>query len=741
MYKQNENSINSYLYNNLNTHKDIIHTPEETDTIYTNNKLYSYNYINSIINNKLKNHIHSTNTIKKTYIIHKKKETIDLIYNPPYDLLVNNKDTNALEDIHNKPETNINYSIKIENYINKVFTISNNHLKSNVYPDTIKAIIVPYSKTIYDIGLGCASSYYQLYNRKTPIKKVILLCTNTINTNKLISTSFTSIKSYKQTNTNTTNETSELHLESPEYTITTSLKFDNKIIESLKPYIEINNENIKNEESLYSNLPFIETIAPNASIIPILISNKMYLDNINSNIINNVITILKRYLKNEDTILISTSNFTHIDKDNNDNNNDNINDNNNDDIKKEDNTILQFIYDNVDGYKTRSGKIDDILFMQNTPSNSSLSFYIFSNLLSNYTNNLRSPSISSSSSNSNDDSGISIDFNKSNKNIYSRITSAYTSLNKTITTINQTNTHINLPNDLFKNNIIKNDTNNTNTNNKKSNSKNSITSYISLIFTIQPYFENNKDRAIDNSFTEYEKYELTHFTKNEFIINTLHQSHLNNNLNNNVNNNIIHKLNYNSRFYNNKLNNNLLNSPIFKKHLGIFITLYKKENDEIRGCIGTSETNNDDYTIVNNIKRFVLDLSTKDTKCRDLIFTPIKYEELENLNISINILYHMKSTTIENYNNHFKFGSDGLLFKSKVNDKPLSKYSLTQITHYFNKIKKQMYNTKDNTIIQTKPIDNSSNFKTILLNELFSIDSNTFNNKLFYNEGILINSY
>ena len=101
----------------------------------------------------------------------------------------------------------------------------------------------------------------------------------------------------------------------------------------------------------------------------------------------------------------------------------------------------------------------------------------------------------------------------------------------------------------------------------------------------------------------------------------------------------------------------------------------------------------------------------------------------------------MKSTTIENYNNHFKFGSDGLLFKSKVNDKPLSKYSLTQITHYFNKIKKQMYNTKDNTIIQTKPIDNSSNFKTILLNELFSINSNTLNNKLFYNEGILINSY
>ena len=71
MYKKNENIINSYLYNNLNTHKDIIHTPEETDTIYTNNKLYSYNYINSIINKKIKNHIHSTNTIKKTYLINK----------------------------------------------------------------------------------------------------------------------------------------------------------------------------------------------------------------------------------------------------------------------------------------------------------------------------------------------------------------------------------------------------------------------------------------------------------------------------------------------------------------------------------------------------------------------------------------------------------------------------------------------------------------------------------------------
>ena len=711
MYKKNDTIINTYMYNTLNTNN--------TDIIYTNNEIYSYNYINSLINNKLDNKLdnkvkNNINTINQKKSINKVTYTTELIYNPPYNLLVTNE---PLNDVYltTKIETNINYSIKIENYINKLFTISNNYLKSNVYPDTIKAIIVPYSNNIYNIGLGCASAYYQLYNRKTPIKKIILLCTNNTDTNKLISTSLTFIKSYKDNN-----ETSFMDADSPEHTITTSLKFDTKIIESLKTYIEINNETIKNEASLYSNLPFIETIAPNSTLIPILISNKMYLDNTNHTIIINIINILKKYLKNEDTILISTSNFTHIE---NNSNNDNNNDSNYNYINKEDNTILQFIYDNVDGYKTRSSKIDDILFMQNTPSTSSLSFYIFSNLLSNYTSNLRSASISSSSSTSNDDSGISMDFNKSNKNVYSRITSSYTSLNKKITSINEHNTPINLPEDLFIktiNNHINNHTNNTTT-------ENTIISYISLIFTTQPYFENNKNRAIDNSFTEYEKYELSHFTKNEFIINTLYHSYLNN------------KLNTNPYFYNNKLKNNLINSPIFKKHLGLFITLYKKKTNELCGCSGTSETNNDDYTIVNNIKRFVLDLSTKDTKCRDLNFKPIKYEDIETLNISINILYHMKSTTIENYNSYFKFGCDGLLFKSKSNDKTLSKYSLTQITHYFNN---NNYNSNYKQKIQINCSDKTiSNSKTILLNELITIEPNTFNYKLFYNEGILINIY
>ena len=175
--------------------------------------------------------------------INEKKNDINiqaLIYNPPYHLLCQIDQIDQIDQIEKE----------LDNYINNFFNISKNYLKSNVHPDTIKAILVPYS-SFRDAGLCCASSYYQLYNRSRPIKKIILLCTNTSNTiTNFISTSFTTIKSYKNTST--------------------SLKFDTITIDKLKPYLEINNENIKNEISLISQLPFIQTIAPNASLIPIL---------------------------------------------------------------------------------------------------------------------------------------------------------------------------------------------------------------------------------------------------------------------------------------------------------------------------------------------------------------------------------------------------------------------------------------------------------------------------------------
>ena len=90
---------------------------------------------------------------------------------------------------------------------------------------------------------------------------------------------------------------------------------------------------------------------------------------------------------------------------------------------------------------------------------------------------------------------------------------------------------------------------------------------------------------------------MENFMKQEFYLNTT-SSILKNtvsNFNNIKNfNNTIHKI-----------NNLPINSPIFKKHLGIFITLYKKDTNELRGCIGTSETNNNDYTIETHIKKHI----------------------------------------------------------------------------------------------------------------------------------------
>ena len=238
---------------------------------------------------------------------------------------------------------------------------------------------------------------------------------------------------------------------------------------------------------------------------------------------------------------------------------------------------------------------------------------------------------------------------------------------------------------------------------------NTIISFYGLIFTTQPYISNNNNRYIENIITEYEKSILINFTKEQFSLNS------------NSNNSIS--------TYNMKLNNKPLNTPIFKKHLGIFITIYKyndtTKNYDLRGCRGTSETNNDDYTIETNIKKFVLELSTNETKCRDIIFQPLHKNELNKLKININILYHMKELALEDYHKQFKFGCDGLLIKSTINNTPFCKYSLTHITEYFNNYYDKEYNIKNNN-------------KITLLNEL--INKNTINSKfkLFYNEGLLI---
>jgi AmmeMemoRadiSam system protein B len=611
----------------------------------------------------------------------------ELIYYPPYNLLFTN---------------NTNISLTIENYINKCFNISNNYLKSNVHPDTIKAIIVPYSN-IKDISLCCSSAYYQLYNRVKPIKKIIVLCTNNTNSNQIISTSMTHISSYK-------NFSKPLHKN--------SLTFNNLAIEQLKPYLIIDNENIKNEIALISNLPFIETIAQNASLIPILISNKIILNNTNIDNINNIIYILKNILKNEDTILICISNLTTMQITNNVNMNANMDIYNHISIKKKDNSILQFIYDTINGITTRSTKIDDILFMQNTPSNSTMTMYLFSQLLNSYYG-FKKSSCSSSSSISSNDSGISLNFNKTNNILYSRITSYYNSfINKQIDLTNFKTSQL-----LFTTDNTKHHTN--------SQSTFIYNSFIGIIFTSHPPIDNTNIRVLENSFSEYEKLSLIGFIKEQLYLNTIDTINTINTIDT-INHNIA------------KINNKPINIPLFKANLGTFITVYNNNNNNnngngngtLRGCIGTSETNNDDYTIENNISRFIIELTTKETKCRNIIFQPITFNEINNLQFSINILYHMKKINKDKYNsNQFKFGYDGLLFKIIINNNynnnnndndsnnSISKYTLTSISQYF---------------------DNNINNPDKLLNELLKTNNNdTINNnafQLFYNEGLLIHS-
>ena len=703
-------------------------TPPIVSNTNSTNSLHHFQHFFSLQKKTNTTNTTTTNTTTtNTNTKHKYKPTLkdipELIYNPPYHKLI--------LDNNNNNDTINNTSIKLENYIHTYFNITKKYLKSNVHPDTIKAIIAPFSP-IKESGLCCASSYYQLYNRTMPIKKVILLCTkttdttHTTDTDNFISTSFTHIKSYNHvnTNSNTNNNTTNTTNTTNKY-----LKIDSIIIDKLKHYLDINNEYFEHDMSFLSQLPFIETIAPRASLIPILISNNIYLNNTNLDKINSILHILKNVMKQEDTIVICVSNLT-TQSDNPLNTNAISNIITNCNIKNQDNIILQFIYNTINGVKTRSSKIDDILFIQNTPSPSTMCFYIFSKLLNNYID-ISKQSCSSLSSMSSDDSGISVNCNNTQNILYSRITSYYTSNYKSI--VNNDITHDTehfTPQHLLNTNT----TNTTNTSNTNTTNTNTTTSYIGLIFTSQPYLDNSNIRILENAFTEYEKIALISFIKEQFYLN------LNLNTNANTNTNIhtttqnymnhIHKYNCNVT----NINNMPINTPMFKTHLGLFITIVDKKN-KLRGCIGTSETNNDEYTIENNIKRFVLELSTKETKCRDLVFQPITLDELHNtidkLSFNITILYHMKSLHIDKYySNQFKFGNDGLLFQSLVNvdnkHTTKCKYSLTSISTYFNT------NTTENT-------DNINKIK--LISELFKHINDTKQNefKLFYNEGMVIN--
>ena len=630
------------------------------------------------------------------------------IYNPPYESL--------WFETENK--------VSLESYIKHLFSIAKKHLKSNVHPDTIKGIFVPIAGIKYS-GLCSASSYSQILGKTQDIKRIILLCTNHEPANSFVSTSYTDIASYNNNKS--------------------VLKIDTNTIEYLKPYLQIDNKRFNNEQSFFNQLPFIEHIAlkndKNILILPFLISNNINL--LDENTRNNIRIILHKIiglLKQQDTIIVCSSDLSHI----NGNYEHKINSYIYQNIREKDNEILQFLYNGLHGINERNQKLDDILFIQNAPSRGTLAIYFFAKILYNYSGELdfssSSSSSSSSSLNSNDSRSPNINTNIiwNNKNIkqnfeinilrhlFPRVCCYYTSLMR-----NKINIYNFNPLELNKVlNIV--DTNE------------SSESYAGLIFTTQPYIELNKFRNIENILSEYEKIAIKGLVKEQLY--------------NDFNINNISKI---PAYLITTINCNVLSN-----NLGFYLSIYK--NDKLRACVGTNDNdndndnyNNEEFTLLNNIKRFTKQLTLQKTKYKGLEFKIIEPSEYNNLSFNITFFNHIKPITINNYlKNYFEFGQDALFMEHNKNKNNQEKY-LYSLTNIDINIDENDNNNDDNDDNDDNDNDNDNDYsnysnyddieivnnnfikKKNLLESLCNIQFNKINNKyyemniikLYYSEG------
>jgi hypothetical protein len=226
----------------------------------------------------------------------------------------------------------------------------------------------------------------------------------------------------------------------------------------------------------------------------------------------------------------------------------------------------------------------------------------------------------------------------------------------------------------------------------------SSVSYIGLIFTTQYGIEYKQERKIDNLLTEYEKIALLGFIKEQLYNQLISSS---NTIHNTIPNNLIAPI----------------NCQVFKKHLGVFITVYK--NNELRANIGTIETNNDEFTIESNLKRFAIKLgTTAKTRYRDIDLPPLEPSEFNKLTFNITILSNTKTISINDYfGNKFKFGNDCIIVTSTKYSK-CNQYSLSSIEEKLGNIS-----------------------KNILLETLYDIDKKTYSLSdinLYSSEGLII---
>jgi len=528
------------------------------------NQLNQLNQLNSELNLQILNPI-------KPIIQNKNKLVHNTQYKPPYE--------SSWFETENK--------VSLDTYIKNLFSLSTQYLKSNVHPDTIKGIFVPHSGIKYS-GLCSASAYSQLLDRTNPIKRIIILCTNHESSNSFVSTTYTDIASYiSNSNSNSISNTNK-----------SLLKIDTNIIEYLKPYLQIDNNRFNFEHSFFNQLPFIEYIISkynhnhnnhnnhnkcnNVLLLPFLISNNINLleENTRNNIRHILHTIID-LLKNRDTILICTSDLSHI----NGNFETKINSYIYQNIRKKDNEILQFLYNGVNGINERNQKIDDILFIQNAPSYGTLAIYFFAKILHNYSGNLEySSSSSSSSTSSSSKSPTTINnINWENKKkikelniinqLIPRVCCYYTSLMRNKININNIN-NINDFNPLELNTVL-----------DVLNITEESVSYAGIIFTTQPYIEINKISQIYNMFSEYEKIAIKGLIKEQ----------------------LYKKMNL---FNMSKIPSHLIttvNCNVFSYNLGLNLSLSK--NNELYASVCKIDNHNDndeDFIFLNKIKKIAI---------------------------------------------------------------------------------------------------------------------------------------
>jgi len=602
-------------------------------------------------------------------------------------------------------------NLSIESYLKHLFELSKKHLSSNVELDTIKAILVPHAGLQYS-GLCAASAYYALRHRTRYIKNIVLLCTNHTN-NNIVSTNCKYFTSYKSTSHKS------------------NIEIDTKTIKKLEPYITIDNKLFETEHSFYMQLPFIESIAPKCRITPLIIGNILAnnestntkdIKSVNNYKIKQIFKILLELLKNEDTVLICTSDLSHI----NGHFTNKINNYIYHNIRASDSEILKFLYNELNGIKTRTQIIDDIMFINNSPACGIFSMYLFAKLLNIYCSRycVKESVSKVKSTNSFDsklydsklyDSKLDSKHGKTHDTKHSKL-GKHGKHSKHDIDIKYNTQQYDISGGSRYSELSANSANSANselsitglnskTSGKSTNSKLKLysrtvcyytsiqrekinlfdfnpyqlvkvfdipdsnlasVSYAGIIFTTQPYIRTNKSRKIEDIMSQFEKLALISLAKEKLYIELVYKSQINE---------------YNQNYL--KFPSGLISpifSQVFSLNLGVFTTLYKQ--GELCGCIGTTETDNDENTIVSNVMKFIVETAFNDTR-----FTPVNMAEFNQIDVNITVLYKIKPITINEYfGNKFILGRDGILLTQR--DK--SGFFLPSVATEFKYNKKQL---------------------------------------------------